>query len=459
MLRIFVTEEDLLGSVLGVPARDRLFSSTFVSKQDALDGLESSQVALAVVSAMAGSVFAAADASLSTMAEAQLTALASKEPNSFGRFEKDPRRVLSRWLVARILTISFATATLHRVAVARAGSQLGVVIAVAAAIVTYGTSAEVLGALARRRPERFARWALTWLRPVEWAIEPLAAPLAALGRLVDRNVPEDREITPEHEVEWAVSQGEREGTIAKEPAEMIRNVLDFKDVVAQEVMVPRRKISGIELSMPLDRVLAFVASEGHSRFPVYRENLDLYAKDLFDIVQKKTTETAKLTDVLRSNVLFVTETQGASNILREMRSRRLHMAIVTDDSGGTSGLVTLEDLIEEIVGEINDEHDLETDMQILKIAEGRYVVDAAVSLADLEPYIGALPEGDFESLGGLLVAHAGRVPSRGTQMSFHGYRFVVREADQKRVIRVEILKREPTLEPPTEDAGARASEA
>lgn len=424
-------------------------------------------IALAVVTAATGSLFAAAEAAVTALPEGRLETLATEKPSTFGRFAEDRLRVLSRWLVARILSISLASVLLHNGAQSVAGPRAAPFVAVVGALLTYGSFAEVLATLARRRPEEVGHAALRFLLPLEVLVIPLAAPLAVLGRLVGQRVEPVAKIT-ESELEWAVSEGQRAGAIEQEPAEMIRNVLDLKDVTAKEVMVPRRRITGIELSTPLEEVLKIVATEGHSRYPVFRETLDhvvglLYAKDLFDVVSRDPSSRPlagmRAEDLARKNVLFVTETQLAASVLREMRARRQHLAVVSDEFGGTAGVVTLEDILEEIVGDIHDEHDTEADSQILKIAEGRFVADAAMPLADLEPYIGmVLPaEGEFESLGGLIVERTGRVPQVGTEVKIDGYALIVREADETRVVKVEIVKKPDGLEPPSEtEAGASA---
>jgi CBS domain containing-hemolysin-like protein len=268
-----------------------------------------------------------------------------------------------------------------------------------------------------------------------------------VGRAVGRRVPRARTVDAritETEVEWAVSEGEKAGAIANGPAEMIRKVLDFKDLTAREVMVPRRHILGIELATALPEVVSFVSSEKHSRYPVYREHLDnvvglLYAKDLFVVMRDGRLATTKLADILRTPVMFVSEHQPAAKILQDMRSRRLHMALVSDEFGGTAGLVTLEDVIEEIVGDIRDEHDLDTPIQ--SMGDGRVVADGSVALADLAQALGkALPDdGEFESLGGLIVSRAGRVPKVGATLQVGGLKLIVREADEKRVVKVEIV--------------------
>ena len=337
--------------------------------------------------------------------------------------------------------------------------------AVSTAVIAYATCAEILSTIARRRPEEVGRVALRFLRPLELVVVPVAAPLAVLGRWIGRIVPEsltaaDARLT-HTEVEWLVDQGEKAGAIDKEPATMIRNVLDFKNLTAKEVMIPRRRVSSLEASMLLADVLEHVRKDGHSRYPVYRESLDnvvglLYVKDLFDVVGAGKLAETKLEDLIRKPVLFLAETQSALSVLREMRSKRLHLAIVSDEFGGTGGIVTLEDIIEEIVGEIRDEYDDEDVAQIQKLAEGRFVADAAIPLGDLEIHLGRkLPEdGAFESLGGLIVHRAGRVPEVGATVSLDGYDLIVREADETRVVKVEIVRAEPGLAPPAEAIGS-----
>ncbi len=415
-------------------------------------------IVLAILAAAIGSLFASADAALTSLPEARLQALVEAKDPEFVRFAKDRLRLLSRWLVARVLAISLSAVVLADAFNGPMRASVSALLAVVISVVFYASFAEVLGTVARRRPEGVGRWALRFLKPIELLLLPVAEPLAILGRFVGRKVPvtADARLT-ETEVEWIVAQGEKAGALEKEPATMIRNVLDFKNLTAREVMVPRRRISAIQASMPLADVLEHVIKDGHSRYPVFRESLDnviglLYVKDLFDVVRQGKMDLMKLDDLVRKPVLFVTETQGALSVLREMRSRRLHLAIVTDEFGGTGGIVTLEDIIEEIVGDIRDEYDTEEVAPIQKLAEGRFVADAAIPIADLELHLGKkLPEdGDFESLGGLIVHRAGRVPEVGATVTLDGYKLIVREADETRVVKVEIVRAEPELAPPAE---------
>ncbi len=421
---------------------------------------------LAVALSVVGSLFAGADAAVASLADGRLEVLAKDENGPFARYQHDRRGILSRWLIARVIALCSASALLCSLLCEVMGSvRVGTMAAVAVSVAAYGLFAEAFITVARQRPEGIARIALRFLRPIEIAVWPIAAPFSALARVIEARVPEVQNRSPEEadrEVELLVDEGQRSGAIAVEPAELIRNVLDFKDLTARQVMIPRRRVSGIEVSIPLDKAVAVVSSDRHSRYPVYRETLDnviglLYAKDLFDVVRKGRTRTMRLGDVMRKNVLFVAGTQPALSVLREMRAQRLHMAIVTDEFGGTGGIVTLEDVIEEIVGEIHDEHDTDEDSLLVRIGEDRYVADASIPLGDLESIVGELSsDGNYESLGGLVVARMGRVPEVGAELRQGDHRLIVREADEKRVLTVEIVRYAPESMrslPPDESEG------
>jgi CBS domain containing-hemolysin-like protein len=202
--------------------------------------------------------------------------------------------------------------------------------------------------------------------------------------------------------------------------------------------------------VPIAEILRQVAEAAHSRYPVHRETVDnvvgvLHAKDLLHAVARGDAQTILLESILRP-VVFVPESQSAASVLKDMRAGRHHLAIVLDEFGGFSGIVTLEDLLEQIVGDIRDEHDTE-EAPIVDLGDGRLVVDASLALADLSRYLGTdLPaDGDYHSLGGFLAAHHGKVPEVGATLSQLGLQFIVREADERRVTKVEIQREAPPM--------------
>ncbi len=416
----------------------------------------------AVVASVFGSLFAAGDAAVTAISEADVQSLAREPGSPFSRYIEDRSRILSRWLVCRITAIAISAALLQEAADELGVKRFGPLFAMLGALVVYGTLAELFGTLGRQRPQHLGSLALRALRPIEWLVAPLAEPLAWLGRLIARSVPKPRRDarTTEAEVAWLVTQGERTGALANAPAQIIRNALQFKRLRAGEVMVPRPKLAAIEISSSLASALEVVASEGHSRYPVYRESLEqivglLYVKDLFRAVRENKLETGKVSDLVRTPALFVTEAQPLASILREMQAKRQHLAIVTDEYGGTAGVITLEDVLEELVGDIRDEYD--TEGQVEDLGNGHFLVDGAISLGDLAAQLKReiAKHEDFESLGGLIVTRAGRIPPPGTTLVIDGLELTVRESDEKRVVKVEVV--EARKAPSAEAAHAKAS--
>jgi CBS domain containing-hemolysin-like protein len=317
-------------------------------------------------------------------------------------------------------------------------------------VVAYAVPSEIARGMASRDPERAAPLLLAWLRPIELLAIPISGPVLWLSRLVGGGLSSAPTRAPgvtESEVEMIVTEGELNGSLAHEQSEMIRNVLEFGDVTAADVMVPRTQVTAFEVQTSLADVQRQITDIGHSRYPVYAGSIDnvvglVYAKDL--LRQLGDLEGRTLEGLLRTPVAFVPEGQSGSSVLKDMRAGRHHMAIVIDEFGGTSGLLTLEDLLEKIVGDIRDEHDVE-EPPIVDLGNGRLVVDASVPIADLSRYLGAeLPaDGDYHSLGGFIIAQLGRVPEIGAQLAAYGLHFEVREADERRISTVEITRLAP----------------
>lgn len=408
---------------------------------------------LALPCAVIGSLFAAADAALGSLNPARLTVLqqaaTGRRQRAFERYAQDRAGSHTHWLVGRMVFTALAALLVANWAALHVARSAPAPVGALSAVLTYGVVAEAMTTLARARPEAFANLALGVIRPLEWLVLPLSAPIALVGgplrRWLETNRHHDPRIT-ETEVEWLISEGQKQGSLGQEPAEMIRHVLELKDLAARDVMVPRTRVSAIEAGTNLADALRFVSNEGHSRYPVYRGTIDnvvglLYAKDLFRILVDGKLQHLRLEHLIRTPAIFVPEAQGLSSVLREMRARRQHLAVVIDEFGGISGIVTLEDILEVIVGEIRDEYDTE-EAPIQELGDGRLLADAAVSVHDLASYLGALiPNGaDYESLGGLLIHQTGGVPLVGTQLEAHGLSFIVREGDEKRVAKVEIIR-------------------
>ena len=418
----------------------------------------SGELVFAVLPALFAAMFATASTVVASVPNARKIALRNTLEGpaqaAVDRYLQSPTTVESRWLVLRVLGLVACALLLDRAVPLGVGTWRHVV-ALCGVIAAYGLPSYLGMMIAKRIAEFSLPYVLRLLRPFEIVIAPLAAPLAWLGKVESGSVRRTRppSVTlAETEVQILVNEGEQSGLLPPERAEMIRNVLDFKDLKAGDVMVPRTQVTAIDVATPTEEALKLIASAAHSRYPVYRERIDnivgiLHVKDLIGCAVDKDLRTVKVADVMRSPVVFVPESQSASSLLRDMRSgRRHHMAVVIDEFGGMSGVVTLEDVIEEIVGDIRDEHDND-EPPIIDLGDGRLMVDAGVPIADLSRYLGIeLPEGaHYNSLGGFIVDRLGQVPSVGETLSDFGLDFVIRDADERKVSKVEIIRR--TLTP------------
>ncbi len=416
---------------------------------DSLQGPSSIWLAIAV-SVFFGSACAALDAALRTLGEARVRAARDSvgaRASAAGRYLQSPHRVHARLLAGRVLFLACATGLAAYQGSQRAGGWGGVVATFLVAVV-YGLVAEAATRFASRRANGVALPILARMRPLEWALEPVAFPLRLAGDAIDRLFPprpeDDPERVTEADVSQLIEQGEEVGSITTDHAEMLRAVLDFHDMLAREIMVPRTRMVAIEIATPSDQVIDLIIASGHSRYPIYRERTDvvvgvLYAKDLFRAVRERGRD-IRLAEVVRKDVFFVAETHKIGALLKEMQARHVHLAVVTDEFGGTAGIITLEDILEEIVGDIQDEHDRE-EPEVRSLGSGRFEADASVSLHHFEEVVGvSLPTDDAESdsLGGLLVETAGRVPAPGERIELGGFSFTVIDSDARRIQRVEI---------------------
>lgn len=415
-----------------------------------------------------GALLAGVSAGLRNLGEAGLQAVAEaggRNARAAERIFKDLDAVQARLLVGRVLCVSLSVGFAGYWLLQR-GTRLHAFGGIAGVAFLYALLATGVGTVVQRRSAEATLRVWKWLRPIEVLLSPLAEPLRWVRAGVARAVPEvhvvDQARLTDLTVEHVIEQGEEQGSIAEDHARMLRSVLEFKNTVAREVMVPRRQIVAFDIELSIEEALAIVIESGHSRYPVYRGQIDqvegiLYAKDLFQVLRKSAEDSAPdLAGLIREPVFFAAESQKIGHLLREMQRRHSHLAVVVDEFGGAAGIVTLEDIVEEIVGEIQDEHDEETPL-VFERSPGHYFVDAAISVYDLEEHLGESiceDKSEFDSLGGLLVHLAGRVPEIGETMVTGAFQIVVLDADERHVRRVEMVK--TTTAPDEQEAKAAA---
>ncbi len=247
----------------------------------------------------------------------------------------------------------------------------------------------------------------------------------------------------EKELQDAINSSEEEGILNESEGDMLQSIFDFGDTIVREVMVPRTDMVCCPADGTLSGFLDLIIQSGHSRVPLYEGSTDrivgvVYAKDLLRNWGAN-DETLTLTEVMRTPY-FIPETKRIDDLLVDFRTRRVHMAIAVDEYGGTSGLITIEDLLEEIVGDIQDEYDLEVPW-LQPQDDGTLLVDARTNVEELEEYYEIeIPREKFDTVGGYLFHLLGYVPKVGEKVSDHGLVLMVEESDERKIEKVRVWR-------------------
>jgi CBS domain containing-hemolysin-like protein len=393
------------------------------------------------------------------------------------RLAEDASRLLATTQLGMMLTSFFAGAVVAVVSAPPLAKTLqpwlaGASYPVAFVLVVF-LAASIMLIFAQLLPETIAlrhseRLALLLARPLA-AISTIAMPIVhlmvwlsnAVARLFGTEGRGDLPFVTQEEIKTLVDAGEEEGVIQEEEKEMIYSIFELGDTLAREVMVPRIDVVAFDVDTPLLEALDSIMEAGHSRIPVYEETIDdvvgvLYAKDLLHYLRQARTD-VPLASILRK-AYFIPETKKASDLLPDLQQRRVHMAIVVDEYGGMAGLVTIEDILEEIVGEIQDEYDSEEPF-FEYVSDDEYVFDARMDLDDLNRLMGVdLPTDDSDTLGGFIYTELGRVPVVGNKVSYGNLDLKVESVAGRRIKKVRVQRRLPPLvveQEDTEDSSSR----
>lgn len=265
-------------------------------------------------------------------------------------------------------------------------------------------------------------------------------------RLLGFNPDEEPNQVTEEEIRMMVDVGEEKGTIRETEKEMINNIFEFDNKLVSEVMTHRREISGIPVEATLAEVKKILKNEQYTRFPIYDDSIDnivgiVHLKDLLKYYDQVRTKTFSLQKIMRKPY-FVPESKHIDELFFELQKNNTHFAVVIDEYGGTAGIITIEDLIEEIVGDISDEYD-EDEKLIAQISENTYDLNASIELEELEERCGVdLPNEDYDTLSGFLIGLLGRIPLNHEQidLEYEGILFKVLKIEDKRIIKVRMVK-------------------
>ena len=333
------------------------------------------------------------------------------------------------------------------------GTWQGISLVVVTIIISYFSL--VLGELVPKRigmqaAEKISFKIAPMLLFVKSCFKPFIAFLTVSTNIVvrmfgfDPNASEEN--VTEEEILMMVDAGEEKGVIEESQKEMINNIFEFDDIVAADVMTHRTEIEAVEIHEPLADIVKLAIEEGYSRIPVYKEELDnivgiLYVKDLLKYVGNDVPKSFKITNIMRTAV-FVPESKKCGDLFNEMTEQKLQMVIIVDEYGGVAGLVTIEDLLESIVGNMQDEYDDEEE-EIEQMTDGRFVLEGTSDIGELAETLEIdFPEGEYDTIGGFIMSELGRIPSadENAEVKYGGYIFTVTEMDERRISKVEAEK-------------------
>ncbi len=365
-----------------------------------------------------------------------------------GRIAEDSHRLLLSLRIAlgivRLLAIGLAATTY----LSFSSGLLGFIITLAAAGAIMSLLEFLAESLAMREPEA---WALG-LGPVIAVLEAVLSPVVRLmlklrGEVSANENGPPHPLVTEEEIMTLLDAGEVGGVIEQDEKEMIYSIFRLDDTLAREVMIPRIDIQALEESTPIPEATDILLETGYSRAPVYRDSIDnviglVYVKDLLKAWRVGDYE-RPISELMR-DAYFVPEAKKVDDLLEEMQDTRFHLAIVVDEYGGTAGLVTIEDIVEEIIGEIRDEYDFSEEASYQQINDGEYIFSGGIDLDDVNKIADAdLPKDAGETLGGFIYSELGRVPSSGDKLESGGLELIVDQVIRRRIRRVRVRRLAP----------------
>ncbi|MBI4728148.1 MAG: HlyC/CorC family transporter [Acidobacteria bacterium] len=405
-------------------------------------------VALVLVLVALGSVLAMAETSISRMSRVRAMALREEGRRNAAileRIEEDPARHLNS-IYFSVMVVQNGSAILVAILADRAFGSVGITLLSAGFTLVYFLVVEAMS-------KTFGilhsdRVALALAPVVRTLARLLASPTRFLIGIANWLLPgkglKQGPFVSEEEIRSMAEVGHAEGMIEEEEKEMIHSIFEFGDTVVREVMVPRPDMVAVEGDMPLREALGVMLTRGFSRVPVYEESMDnvtgvIYAKDVMRRLHDGGRRGGKVAEIARAAV-FVPESKKVAELLREMQASKTHMAIVVDEFGDVSGLVTMEDLLEEIVGEIADEYDREEpqvqplDERTVRVA-GRLPIDELSEILEVE-----LPATEWDTVGGLVSGLLGKVPRQGDEVCYEGLTFRAERVQGRRIAKVLITR-------------------
>ena len=412
------------------------------------------ELIIIAVSLVLAALAASAETSLTSISRVRLrTLVEQKVPQAIvvERLHRDPNAYLSTILifntVAIIMASSAATLLAIRLYQDRVPEWLVSLVLSLAVLVLCEITPKTISL---QRAERVALRMARLVSGATWVMRPVVFVLTAITRLILRMLGGKTQVrgpfVTEEELKMLVSVGEEEGVLEEEEREMIHGIFEMGDMRVRELMVPRTDLVAIEVNEPVEKAVDLVTKHGHTRIPVYDGNLDhivgvLYAKDLLRAVVRGEQKT--LREIARKPY-FTPESNKVQDVLRDLRKNRVHMAIVVDEYGGTAGAVTIEDILEDIVGPIQDEYDIGEEDEIQFISPNEVVLDGRVSVDDVNELLKLeIAADDYDTIGGYVLNQLGAAPKVGATLKLGTGELRVEAVQGTRIKKVRIRSENP----------------
>ncbi|HNU23253.1 MAG TPA: hemolysin family protein [Mesotoga sp.] len=406
-------------------------------------------------------IFSGTETALMSMSKLKLRDLMDDKEKRFSKsvryFVENPNSVLTAILVMNnvVNILSSSLATLLALQLLPSNSA-GIAAALVTGVMTFLIL--VFGEItpkifARENSERLFRKMITVISVITMILKPLLWLLLRISNFfivfIGGKKADFAPFITEDEIRSAVDAGHEEGVLQSEERMIMKRTLELKDISVKEIMTPRVEIVALEEEKSLIDLMELVESEGYSRYPIYRENIDrivgvCYAKDLLNfILDRKDNDvlhSISVEEIMRAPY-FVPETKKVDDLLREFREKKNHLAVVIDEYGGTAGIITMEDVIEELTGEILDEYDEESEeIMIERLGEGEFIVDGMTPINDIERELEHhFPDTEFETIGGYLLEVLERFPEVGEKIIVNGFTFEILAAGKNKVEKIRLI--------------------
>jgi putative hemolysin len=416
-----------------------------------------------VVLVLFGSVLAIAEASITRMTRVRALALIEEERRNavlLERIEADPPQFLNA-VYLMVMLVQNGSAILVAILAQRQFGSLGLTVVSVGFTLLYFVLVE---ALSKTLGVLHSDRAALALSPLVWFLgHVLAAPTRALIGIANVLLPgkglKQGPFVSEAELRSMAELGQEEGSIELEETRLIHSIFEFGDTIVREVMVPRPDVQAIESDKTLRDVQEMVLEHGYSRIPVFTDDLDdvlgiVFAKDVLKALHQG-EQNMPLREIVR-DARFVPESKRVADLLREMQREKFHIALVTDEYGSVSGLVTLEDLLEELVGEIADEYDVE-EPELEQVADNVYRVDGKTAIDEVNEFLDVeLPDEEWDTVGGLMLGLLGSIPDEGEEVTFQDLTFTAERVNGRRISKI-LITRHDQAEEAAQPADERAT--